>query len=186
MDYRKKRSVMRRYNLTAQIYDSRYREEQAAKYKAALKDVNVGASDVVLDLGCGSGLFFHEVAAEAGSVVGVDISKQLLLLARERAAEFPSTLLVLADADHLPFLVGVFSRVFAFTVLQNMPKPKETLIELKHVSKPDTLFVVTGLKATLSLKAFSKVLEKAGLNVVSIRDDEALRCRIATCISRHE
>jgi hypothetical protein len=32
----KKRSVMRRYDLTAQMYDQRYGEEQEAKYKAAL------------------------------------------------------------------------------------------------------------------------------------------------------
>ena len=35
----KKRRVMRRYDLTAEMYDMRYAEEQAAKIRAGLKHV---------------------------------------------------------------------------------------------------------------------------------------------------
>ncbi|MEJ2079969.1 MAG: methyltransferase domain-containing protein, partial [Acidobacteriota bacterium] len=84
-------------------------------------------NSTVLDVGCGTGLFFSHIATEAQTVVGVDISRLLLLQAKERVRDFPSVLLVQADADHLPFRDACFNVVLAFTVLQNMPKPSETL-----------------------------------------------------------
>ena len=78
---------MQRYDLTAEMYDERYAEEQKAKYGAALENVNV-ADGAVLDVGCGSGLFFSNRGAKAKMVVGVDISRKLLLKAKEQAQGF--------------------------------------------------------------------------------------------------
>ena len=78
---------MQRYDVTAEMYDERYAEEQQRKYKKALENVNV-AGKAVLDVGCGSGLFFREVAAQADMVVGVDVSRKLLLKAKEQANAF--------------------------------------------------------------------------------------------------
>jgi ubiquinone/menaquinone biosynthesis C-methylase UbiE len=173
---------MRRYNLTAEMYDARYCEEQEAKYKAALESLRVDGGSVVLDVGCGTGLFFSQIASEAGMVVGADISRELLRLAKEHAKEYPAVYLVQADADYLPFKPGIFTHVFAFTVLQNMPNPPKTLEEFKLVAKHDAHIVVTGLKAAVSLEVFGGFLEKAGLQVVSLRDDEVLRCYVVTCL----
>jgi len=178
----KKRSVMRRYNMTAQMYDERYREEQEAKYKAALEGLNLTSDSTVLDVGCGSGMFFGEVAGKTKVVVGLDISQDLLLLARERAGKFGNVVLMQADADHLPFKNGVFGHVFAFTVLQNMPNPVETLRELQISASSDACFVITGLKAATSLEKFGMVLKKAGLRVISLHDDEALRCYVVVAV----
>ena len=71
--WKDKRKVMQRYDLTAQMYDERYAEEQETKYRVSLENLNVTGC-VVLDVGCGSGLFFSHVAAQASMVVGVDIS----------------------------------------------------------------------------------------------------------------
>jgi ubiquinone/menaquinone biosynthesis C-methylase UbiE len=181
--WRQKRSVMRRYNLTAEMYDARYCEEQEAKYKAALEGLRLEGS-AVLDIGCGSGLFFNHVADTAKLVVGVDVSQGLLQLAKERAKNFPNVHMVQADADNLPFKPNVFSHVFAFTVLQNMPNPPRTLEQFKLVAKCDAVTVVTGLKAAISLEVFGGYLEAAGLRVVSLRDDDALRCYVVACLQR--
>jgi malonyl-CoA O-methyltransferase len=175
--WQQKRSVMRRYDATAQIYDVRYAEEQEAKYKAALAGLNVAGA--VLDVGCGSGLLFSHVAAQAEAVVGVDVSGKLLLQAKERAKSFPNAHVVKADADHLPFRSECFAVVFAFTVLQNMPKPAETLQELKRTAKRNGAIVITGLKKAFSLEAFEALLQQAGLRVVSIKDDVVLKCYVA-------
>ena len=72
---------MHAYDVTAEMYDERYSEEQHRKYRRALENVDVmGVS--VLDVGCGSGLFFSEIASKAKLVVGVDVSKKLLLKAK--------------------------------------------------------------------------------------------------------
>lgn len=175
--WRQKRSVMQRYDITADMYNARYAEEQEAKYKAALTNVNV--ADSVLDVGCGTGLLFNHVATQAEAVVGVDVSGKLLFQAREQAKKFGNVHLVHADADHLPVKGDCFRVVFAFTVLQNMPKPAETLRELKRAAKRGGSIVVSGLKKVFSLEAFGALLQKAGLRAVFCEDDLRLKCYVA-------
>jgi ubiquinone/menaquinone biosynthesis C-methylase UbiE len=179
-EWKQKRRVMRRYDLTAQLYDMRYAEEQEAKYNVALGNLN--ATGTILDVGCGTGLLFSHVAAEAEAVVGVDVSAKLLFEARERARRFRIVHLVQADADHLPFKSSCFSVVFAFTVLQNMPKSSETLVEIGRTASHEAFIVVTGLKKTFSLEAFGMLLLQAGLRLVSIKDDDALKCYVAISV----
>jgi ubiquinone/menaquinone biosynthesis C-methylase UbiE len=178
--WKQKRRVMRRYDLTALLYNVRYAEEQEAKYRIALENLRVAGT--ILDVGCGTGLLFPHVATKAEKVVGVDVSKQLLLQARKRAEKFRSVQLVQADADHLPFRNAYFTVVFAFTVLQNMPKPFETLMEIKHIAKRDALIVITGLKKKFSLEAFEELLRQAGLRVVLLKDNDDVKCYVAVSL----
>jgi ubiquinone/menaquinone biosynthesis C-methylase UbiE len=112
-------------------------------------------------------------------VVGVDISRKLLLKAKEQAGALQNVSVLQADADYLPFRDAFFDAVFAFTVLQNMPKPSETLNELKRVAKFGGRVVVTGLKKTFSLNTLMDVLESAGLRIVAFVDNEDLKCYVA-------
>jgi len=173
---------MRRYDLTAEMYEMRYAEEQAVKYKAALERLNINCNRRVLDVGCGTGLLFSHVAAEAQTVVGVDVSGKLLHQAKERTRDFRNVHLVQADADHLPFKAALFSTVFAFTVLQNMPKPLETLSEIKRNAERDASIVVTGLKKAVSLEAFKELLQSAGLQVVYLEDTDVVKCYVAVTV----
>jgi len=176
--WKDKRKVMQSYDLTSEMYEERYGDEQQRKYKKALEKVNVSGK-VLLDVGCGSGLFFREVSEDAMMVVGVDISRKLLLKAKEQVRVFPNAFVLQADADHLPFKKGCFDDVFAFTVLQNMPKPNETLKELKHVVKPVGRVVVTGLKKAFPLEKFMDILENSGLQVTAFVDNEYVNCYVA-------
>jgi ubiquinone/menaquinone biosynthesis C-methylase UbiE len=177
-----KRKVLRRYDLTAEMYDVRYAEEQAVKYRAALERLNISRHSRVLDVGCGTGLLFSHVAAEAQAVVGVDISGKLLRQAKKHARDFRNVHLVQADADYLPFRNACFNTVFAFTVLQNMPKPFETLNEIKRSAENGTSIVVTGLKKAFSLEVFRALLQNAGLQVISLKDADALKCYVAVTV----
>jgi ubiquinone/menaquinone biosynthesis C-methylase UbiE len=164
------------------MYDARYAEEQEAKYHVALADVK--PKGLVLDLGCGTGLLFGHLSTKTTSIVGVDVSKELLLKAKERARTLGNIHLVQADADHLPFQNDCFNAVFAFTVLQNMPKPLETLMEIRRTAQDDAVVTVTGLKKTFSTGALEKLLDRAGLHVVSLKDEERLKCYVASSIKR--
>jgi ubiquinone/menaquinone biosynthesis C-methylase UbiE len=180
--WNQKRKTMQRYDLTAEMYDVRYAEEQAVKYHAALKHLNITRHSSVLDVGCGTGLLFSHVAAEAQTVVGVDISGKLLLQAKERTRDCCTVHLVQADADHLPFKDNHFNVVFAFTVLQNMPKPLETLSEIKRNAKRDASIAVSGLKKAFSLEAFRELLQNAGLQLVFLEDADVLKCYVAVTV----
>jgi ubiquinone/menaquinone biosynthesis C-methylase UbiE len=176
--WKAKRKIMQRYDVTAEMYDERYSEEQNRKYQKALENVSVEGT-AVLDAGCGSGLFFRRTAGQAGMVMGVDVSHGLLLKAKEQTKLFGNVFVVQADADQLPFRDGFFGAAFAFTVLQNMPKPAETLGELKRVVKAGGRVVVTGLKKAFALNKFLDILDDSGLETAAFMDDEALNCYVA-------
>ena len=172
---------MHRYDVTADMYDERYAVEQRGKYRKALETVNVSGA-MVLDVGCGSGLFLSEVAAQAKLAVGLDVSRKLLPKAKERVGNFANVLLVQADADHLPFCDATFGTVFAFTVLQNMPKPAETLGELKRVVAGGGWVAVTGLKKAFALEKFMDILEGSGLRLVNFVDEPDVNCYVAVLV----
>jgi ubiquinone/menaquinone biosynthesis C-methylase UbiE len=141
----------------------------------------VSSHSIILDVGCGTGLFFTCIAEKAKMVVGIDVSSRLLAKAKQRARNICNVHLVRGDVDHLPFKTYSFNIVSAFTVLQNMPKPLITLTEIKRTTKPKGSIVVTGLKKTFSLNTFSRLIKKADLSLSSIRDGDFLRCYLAFC-----
>jgi ubiquinone/menaquinone biosynthesis C-methylase UbiE len=177
--WRKKRSVANRYNSTSKSYDEQYAQEQVAKYCAAQKMLSSSCGGAVLDAGCGSGLFFSYVADKVSLVVGVDISRNLLLKAKVHAKTFCNVHIIQADADYLPFKNALFNVLFAFTMLQNMPTPKQTLLEFKRQTKDDGKLVVTGLKKVFELTNFLDLFEANGLRLLEFIDDSNLNCYIA-------
>jgi ubiquinone/menaquinone biosynthesis C-methylase UbiE len=176
--WRVKRKVMGRYDVTAASYNEQYGEEQQRKYVKALENVHVGGKKF-LDVGCGTGLFFDEVTEKAEISIGVDLSRKLLQKAKSHVYPFQNTHILQADADHLPFKDDYFGAIFAFTILQNMPKPPETLRELKRVAGSGGRIVVTGLKRAFPLEKFMDILEGSGMKIAAFVDDEAVNCYIA-------
>jgi ubiquinone/menaquinone biosynthesis C-methylase UbiE len=179
-EWNKKRDTMEHYDLTAHIYDTQYAEEQTAKIEAAMKGVSVEKRGLVLDVGCGTGLLFNYVASKAETIVGLDVSRKILLQAKKRAEKFKTVHLILADADNMPLKDDIFSHVFAITLVQNMPNPVKTLNEVKRVAKTDAVIVVTGLRKKFSLEIFEELLRKVSLNIIEIRDGN-LKCHVAVC-----
>lgn len=183
--WKKKRAIMRRYDVTADIYDERYAEEQTSKIEAALKHIKMRPDANCLDAGCGTGLLFCYVADKVGNTVGADISRRSLLIAKKRAKVFQNVSLILADVDNIPLRKGIFDNVFTLTLIQNVPAPDRTLNELVRVAKHDAVFVITGLKKTFSRKAFEKLLQDADLCIVALDDEDKLKCHVAVCMRPH-
>jgi len=179
----KKRSVMRRYDLTAHIYDIRYAEEQAAKIKATLESLRIGGKSRILDVGCGTGILFDYITEEAETIVGLDISKKILIQAKKRAERFANAHLILADADNMPLKNRVFDFVFAITVLQNAPNPAVTLKEIRRAIVNSAKVVVTGMKKAFGLEDFERLLVETGLRIESL-ESEGLQCYVAVCSTK--
>jgi ubiquinone/menaquinone biosynthesis C-methylase UbiE len=178
----KKRRLMKRYDLTASIYDLRYADEQKAKIEASLRIVKEKWFGLVLDVGCGTGILFDYVTDRSKMMVGLDLSKKTLLEAKARMLKknINNAHLVQADADNMPFGDGVFDQMLAVTVLQNAPDPGGMLRETRRVAKDEAIFVLTGLKSIFSKRRFEQVLKKAGLKVEKLEEDD-LKCYVTIC-----
>jgi ubiquinone/menaquinone biosynthesis C-methylase UbiE len=86
--------------------------------------------DRILDLGAGTGRF-SRLAAEAGAVVAVDRSTDMLARAREKGS-FP---LVRADAHALPFRKEAFDLTLIIMVLHQLQDYPRVLREVARISR---------------------------------------------------
>ena len=179
--WKEKRRTMRHYDRQAEIYNVQYLGEQNAKIEELLKFMNLEPSDCVLDLGCGTGFLFSHVAQKVQIVVGLDVSQKALKEAKARAEMLSNIFLVRADADNAPFVDHVFDKVFAITVLQNMPEPKVTVVEMKRTAKATGTVAVTGLKKKFTHETFVSLLHDAKLKVVTLTTNEQLKGYTAVC-----
>jgi ubiquinone/menaquinone biosynthesis C-methylase UbiE len=84
-----------------------YDAELARHHRHLLTAMQVGAIDHVLDIGCGAGQTSRDAARAAveGSVVGIDISAEMITSARRRSATagLRNTVFYHADAQTQPF-----------------------------------------------------------------------------------
>lgn len=181
--WRLKRRVIQHYDRLSRVYNALYSYEQSLKIEEALRFVNINLSDVILDVGCGTGILFKHISNLAGLIVGVDISSQTLNVAKKTMKEMglDRISLVRADADFLPFKDGVFDKVFAITLLQNMPNPILTVKEIMRVAKNDAEIILTGLKKFFSKESFLKILEESGMSFYPLNTRENIKCHIAIC-----
>ena len=135
----------------------------------------------VLDIGCGTGFLFPHLSEKVGLVVGLDVSHVALQEAKKRTKGFPNIFLVRADADNTPFLDHFFDKVFAITVLQNMPDPAKTIKEMKRTGKPQATFALTGLKKKFTQDDYIKLLESNQLKIVELSTNQQLKGYTAVC-----
>ncbi|XP_033113189.1 uncharacterized protein BCG_0605c-like [Anneissia japonica] len=60
------------------------RRAQKASVKYFMPDISINESEKVLDIGCGSGDLIYEIGTRAYSAIGIDISKDMIDVARQK------------------------------------------------------------------------------------------------------
>lgn len=116
----------------AEIADARSTEEEVEFIKRVVK-----TKRLVLDLCCGTGRHSIPLCKKGWSVIGLDISANLLRIAKERMIEknvrFP---LIRGEMRHLPFMSETFAAVInMFTSFGYLPSEKEDMKSLKEVAR---------------------------------------------------
>jgi SAM-dependent methyltransferase len=95
----------------------------------------------VLDAGCGGGRTAAWLVEQGADVVGIDVSPELLRLARER---LPDASFLLADlAEPLPFEDSSFDVVVSSLVMHYLRDWAPTLGELRRVLRSDGMLVLS-------------------------------------------
>ncbi|MDX6685112.1 MAG: hypothetical protein QOF26_3080 [Baekduia sp.] len=92
----------------------------------------------LLDAGCGSGRTLDDLA-RYGRVSGVDLSPEAVAAARRRGHDDVRV----ARVEELPFADATFDVVTCLDVVEHTPDDRATLAELRRVTRPGGLMVVT-------------------------------------------
>jgi ubiquinone/menaquinone biosynthesis C-methylase UbiE len=118
------------------------------KYEAelVLDLLKPGPGEIILDAGCGTGVFTVDILSFNSHVIGIDISLPMLMRAAQKARGYDFQT-VLADMSHLPFSENVFDKVISVTALEFIEDAKGALKELFRVTKRGGCIVIATLNS---------------------------------------
>lgn len=106
-----------------------------------LAEVTAGAD--VLDVACGTGVLFPDyLQRKVGSLTGIDISPEMVKIAREK---FPQVEVLCGDVEEAEF-DKKFDCIVVYNAFPHFPSPEHLIAVLSDFLKPDgTLMVAHGM-----------------------------------------
>jgi ubiquinone/menaquinone biosynthesis C-methylase UbiE len=110
--------------------------------QASLDALHLGAEDRLLDVGCGTGAATRSAASLAASVIGIDLSPEMIRQARDLAEGIGNVHFEIADSEHLPFGDGMFTAVLCSNSFHHYPDPRRAVREMARVLTPGGRIVV--------------------------------------------
>jgi len=119
--------------------------------------------ELILDIGTGTGVYLMEAARRGATVVGLDISTEMLRILSKKLGEDGEQVrisLVLADAESLPFKGQTFHKAISNTTLEFLPSPERALSEARRILISGGSLVI-GVLTSTSLWAFERRLRRA-------------------------
>lgn len=126
-----------RFNCTCQIMYDEILKEIIYEY--------VKECDYILEAGCGTGRFSTYLAKKGKKIVAMDVSNEVLNVAREKAVKegvVDEIAFIEGDIENLPFNNKSFDGVFSFAVLRHFSSPEKGMSELCRVMQDDGVLVI--------------------------------------------
>lgn len=145
-----------------------YTRVDVDKYYSRYLIVDIERNSIILDIGCGIGLFLQKlnVTIDNALIVGIDVNMYALDYAHEIV---PSAHLIRAAADKLPFLKKKFNAIFALDLLEHLENPSDFLKEIHRVlSDSGSLILSTPDRYSIYLGREKNKVEQAVFNVSRI------------------
>ncbi|HET8782380.1 MAG TPA: methyltransferase domain-containing protein [Pyrinomonadaceae bacterium] len=100
-----------------------------------------------LEIGCGTGAFARDLAKRCRRVVALDLSPEMIRVARSRSAQFENLEFQLADAMTWGFPQAHFDFVCSIATLHHLDQ-RALLVKIRNALKPNGVLVVLDLVAS--------------------------------------
>lgn len=136
------------FDAIAQEYDSWYTRDIGNLVNKIEKEIVYDLLQArqglkVLDIGCGTGQYSAELARLGCQVVGIDISEEMLNVAREKAVQENLNIeFISGDIHELEFPENTFDLVLSVTALEFFPRPDEVLAKAYSWMKENGRMVI--------------------------------------------
>jgi phosphatidylethanolamine/phosphatidyl-N-methylethanolamine N-methyltransferase len=131
------------YDFQSLFYDITFGRLVRRRIAKGISHMNVRPTDLVLDLGIGTGMSL-DFYPRHGRVVGVDLSRGMLRKCRRKVDHRPLAQFSLfqANALNLPFADNTFDCVFISHVISVVSDPCLLITEAQRVAKPGARLVI--------------------------------------------
>jgi ubiquinone/menaquinone biosynthesis C-methylase UbiE len=134
-----------------------------AVHKRLLTKVELPPQANILDLGCGTGRLLDRLASQFPDLrgTGLDLSPQMVRIARQKNRHHPRLIYLEGNAEALPFAENQFNAVFNTISFLHYPEPQQVFNQVARVLSPGGRFYLADsiLPSTTS-KLMSKSLAK--------------------------
>lgn len=128
----------------------------------------------VLEIGCGKGAFSRAVASRAQRVLAIDLSAEMIRVARSRSPQFPQIEFEIADVMTREFPPQTFDCIATIATLHHLPT-RVVLLKLKQALRPGGVLLVLDLYEPERNLWRLKGQTDAFLNVVAMGASVTLR-----------
>lgn len=100
-------------------------------------------SHIVMDYGCGTGTASCEISSLVKEIQGIDISSEMIRIAKEKAvvSKIENVTFEKADLFEDKFQDVSFDVILAFNMLHTVPNPQDIVHRINDLLKPDGLFI---------------------------------------------
>ncbi|RZI40864.1 methyltransferase domain-containing protein [Herbaspirillum sp. HC18] len=136
-------NVVDTYRFYAPLYDRLFGTVLEPGRKALTAAANAMRPASILEVGVGTGLTLERYPASA-AVIGIDISEEMLEIARERAESLSdrSIHLTAMNAEAMEFPNGCFDCVAIPYVLSVTPNPERLVAEIRRVCRKGGIILI--------------------------------------------
>jgi ubiquinone/menaquinone biosynthesis C-methylase UbiE len=191
-NHKKKKRIIEKYDLSSHFYDKRYKAIQEEKYEILVENYRANGKRI-LDMGCGTGLFFEYIKkyilnerTKKSDYIGLDISWNMLLEFKSKIFTPYIPNLIRSDIEFLPFRNDIFHSIFALTSFQNLPGIQKGIQESLRVSKNNADFKFSILKKKIELKSLLYTLKSKIYHLKTLEIDKLEDIIITGKISKGE
>ncbi|HEU5132678.1 MAG TPA: class I SAM-dependent methyltransferase, partial [Pyrinomonadaceae bacterium] len=117
-----------------------------------------------LEIGCGTGAFARQLAERCGYVLGLDLSAEMIRVARARSSQLENLEFQLVDAMTWDFPQSHFDFICSIATLHHLDQ-RELLPKIKDALKPGGVLVILDLVESSGL--IERMFDVVGLGVSS-------------------
>ncbi len=110
----------------------------------------------VLEVGCSSGAFTRHLATRAEQVLALDVSPQMIHLARERSQQYTNIEFHIADALSWEFPSDYFDCIISIATLHHVPL-EEMLLKMKRALRVNGVLLILDLYQESLAGAFTSL-----------------------------
>lgn len=137
-------TTKRIYDWQSAVYEATFARLVKRRVETAVKHMNIGKDELVLDLGIGTGASLYYFPRDRGRIVGVDLSSGMLKHCRQKISEWglKNVNVFQANALELPFADNTFDQVFISHVISVVSDPAALVREAQRVAKPGARILI--------------------------------------------
>jgi SAM-dependent methyltransferase len=134
-----------------------------------------------LEIGCGTGAFTRLLSKRARSVVAVDLSPQMIRLARSRSVGYQNIEYVLGDITRLSLPEASYDCIVTIAALHHLPL-EATLVKIRNTLRHGGVLILQDLVADkgisdrlVSVAAYPVYMARRGWKTGRLRSPRAIR-----------